>query len=88
MTEKVKTPLAEIFDALQTNRPPDCDESVLVGYVVVSEWVDGDGVRYLTKIAADATGSPMVSWQERGYMNEVLNHWSDDYDDDDLESEE
>ncbi|MCR4340788.1 MAG: hypothetical protein NUW01_12980 [Gemmatimonadaceae bacterium] len=69
---------------------PDLDDAsaVLVGWTLVAEWVDTGGKRWLTKTSADASGDPLPTWTEAGYLHESLNgDWptreEEDYDGED-----
>jgi hypothetical protein len=79
-----------IARAIHDSRPEGPDDSLLVGFVVVCEWVNSDGVKWLSKISADGTGDPtrITFWQEHGYLNEVLNNWPNDYEEEEEEDEE
>jgi hypothetical protein len=54
------------------------DGSVLVGWVVIAEWVGVNGVRSLVRMDGTAGGSAPPTWQTRGYLHEALfGHWGD-----------
>lgn len=56
--------------------------AVLVGWVVVAEWMDEDGRFWLTKQSGDAAGEKGVAtWKEGGYLHEALFRWPDEKDD-------
>lgn len=48
------------------------DGSVLVGWVVIAEWVGGDGVRSLVRMSGTPGGVIPPTWQSRGYLHEAL----------------
>lgn len=54
---------------------PDIEAGFLIGYVVVAEWIDSEGNRWLTRRSATGQGEYIPAWQMRGYLNEALNHW-------------
>jgi hypothetical protein len=54
------------------------DGSVLVGWVVIAEWVGPNGVRSLVRMGGTPGGSAPPTWQTRGYLHEALfGHWDD-----------
>ena len=54
------------------------DGSVLVGWVVVAEWVAADGIRSLVKMSGTPGGASPPTWQTRGYLHEALfGDWND-----------
>jgi hypothetical protein len=52
----------------------DIDGAVLVGWVVVSEWVAPDGSRWLSRCSGNGSGSgrDLPAWQEQGYLHYAL----------------
>lgn len=82
MTDERDTALRRIHAAIQAEDgialegEPEQDApggGVLVGWVLVAEWMGTDGERWLSRLAMD-----LPSWQVRGYLNEALHHWEDD----------
>lgn len=61
------------------------EEGFLLGYTIVAEWMTGDSKRWLSVISGTGSGDDIPPWQMRGYLNEVLNNWSDDYESTDEE---
>lgn len=55
--------------------------SLLVGYLVVTEWEAPDGGRWLSKFSGDALRE-LTQWRERGYAQEVLLDAFDEPDED------
>ena len=54
------------------------DGSVLVGWVVIAEWVGRNGVRSLVRMGGTPGGSAPPTWQTRGYLHEALfGRWDD-----------
>ena len=53
---------------------PDGDEveAMLTKFVLVSEWVDTEGNRYLTKRSATGMGENIPHWDEKGLLHEGL----------------
>ncbi len=47
-------------------------ESMLTKFVVVCEWIDGQGNRYLTKRSSDGTGEAIPGWDVKGLLHEGL----------------
>jgi len=51
-----------------TDIPPKPDVE-LVGWVLMAEWKELDGQKFLTRLVGDATSA----WQVKGYLHEGLN---------------
>lgn len=68
----------EIHELLQRQGPPDFDKSaVLTGWVVVTEWMDEDGERWLSRGHA----ASIPTWHANGLHHEVLyGDWPEDDD--------
>ena len=62
---------------------------VLVGWVLVSEWMDLEGRRWLSRVHANADGSTLPEWQLNGYLHNALHteweHSAEDLEDDEPE---
>ncbi len=57
--------------------------TVLVGFMVVSEWRGPDGAQWLSKVSGDHAGS-LPTWRQRGYAAEIIHDmWGDTEPDDD-----
>jgi hypothetical protein len=55
------------------------ERSVLVGWIVVAEWVGPDGSRSLTRMSGTPGGAVPPEWQTRGYLHEALfGRWNND----------
>ena len=70
-----------IHEAIQASRCENdkLDQSVLVGWVVIAEWVGSDGTRSLVRMSGTAGGSQPAPWQTRGYLHEALfGQWKQD----------
>lgn len=68
---------AQIIDAISKD-PPNDEEgnpvtAMLTKCVLVIEWVDGKGQRYLTRRMLMADGSPCPAWDASGMLYEALN---------------
>ena len=48
------------------------DGSVLVGWVVLAEWVGANGIRSLVPMSGTPGDAAPPSWQTRGYLHEAL----------------
>lgn len=61
----------QLHGALQTSACDDAEleDSVLVGWVTVAEWVSPDGERWLSCIAHEGA----AVWQIDGYLSHALN---------------
>lgn len=87
MTPEDRHDLDEIASTLASMTPGD-QPCVLVGWIVIAEYSDLDGKRWLGVRSGTApdTDHLTTSWQRRGYLDEALNsQWTDhpNYDMDD-----
>jgi hypothetical protein len=64
----------KLHDAIQGSQEGNgrLDSAVLVGWVVVAEWVGPDGTRTLTRMSGTPGGAVPPEWQARGYLHEAL----------------
>jgi hypothetical protein len=64
----------KLHDAIQVSQEDNgrLDSAVLVGWVVVAEWVGPDGTRTLTRMSGTPGGAVPPEWQTRGYLHEAL----------------
>jgi len=64
----------KLHDAIQVSQEDNgrLDSAVLVGWVVVAEWVGPDGTRTLTRMSGTPGGVVPPEWQTRGYLHEAL----------------
>jgi hypothetical protein len=64
----------KLHDAIQVSQEDNgrLDSAVLVGWVVVAEWVGPDGTRTLTRMSGTPGGTVPPEWQSRGYLHEAL----------------
>lgn len=74
------------------NGAPDIGGAVLVGWVTVCEWLDPDGMRWLSNLDGTNGGEDgLTDWQRQGFLFNALYH-DDSFvthpDDDDEEDEE
>lgn len=65
----------------------EMDSPLLLGFVVVAEWMDVEGTRFLTKRSGSGQGEALPQWSVRGYLNEALNHWPEVDNDEEDENE-
>jgi hypothetical protein len=70
----VSTGPEDLHDAIQASQDANerLDSSILVGWVVVAEWVGPDGRRSLTRMSGTPGGAIPPEWQTRGYLHEAL----------------
>lgn len=47
-------------------------EAILTKFVLVAEWMDGEGSRYLTKRSANGVGENITPWDSKGMLFEAL----------------
>ena len=50
----------------------DVDAAVLTGFVIVCEWIDDKGRRWMSRAAADVWGGSPPEWQVDGYLHNAL----------------
>ncbi|HEX2292910.1 MAG TPA: hypothetical protein VHH55_06315 [Gaiellaceae bacterium] len=64
----------QLHEAIQSSQGENSrlESAVLVGWVVVAEWVAPDGTRSLTRMSGTPGGSVPPEWQTRGYLHEAL----------------
>lgn len=70
-----------IHEAIQdtNDSSPDLEGSVLTGWVLISEWSDPEGRRWLSRLSGNAGGeSSPPSWQIEGYMFNALHSWPEE----------
>lgn len=48
------------------------DAAVLTGFVIVCEWIDNKGRRWLSRAAGDGSGGSPPEWQVDGYLHNAL----------------
>lgn len=88
MSDEASDRRAAISESFQRNAPWDPDDGkVIVGWVVVCEWLDGDGKRWLSLNSGNADGEELPNWTRDGYLHEGLygkwDHEPEEDDDDD-----
>jgi hypothetical protein len=64
----------KLHEAIQESQDGNgrLENSVLVGWAVVAEWVGPDGTRTLTRMSGTGGGAVPPEWQTRGYLHEAL----------------
>jgi hypothetical protein len=75
--ESARRTLAAAILAAAIQSTHDSDETlngaVLVGFVVLAEWMDPEGRKWMSSNEGNGDGSDgLVSWQVRGYLTERL----------------
>lgn len=73
MTPEAHDPEDVITTAIQATGNAIADGALLTGYILVAEWVDPDGQRWLSRGASTGT----TSWQRAGWLHEALHNWPD-----------
>jgi hypothetical protein len=70
----------QLHEAIQTTASLDDDleGAVLLGWVMVAEWVAPTGKRWLSRLDGTANGSGCPDWQREGYLHNAL--FSDGFD--------
>ena len=67
-----------VHEVVQTTNDsnPDLEGSVLTGWVLISEWSDPEGQRWLSRLSGSGMGeSSPPPWQQQGYLWNALNGW-------------
>ena len=68
-----------VHEALQANPAPGNEGRVLTGWIIVSEWMDPDGERWLGRMHSATT----PAWTAKGFLHEGLyGEWPDPDDED------
>jgi hypothetical protein len=70
-----------IHEAIQASREENekLHQSVLIGWIVIAEWVNGDGTRSLVRMSGTPGGAQPPDWQANGYLHEALfGRWNGD----------
>jgi hypothetical protein len=64
----------KLHNAIQRTAAEDEDlnGSVLMGWVVVAEWMSPEGQKWLSRSSGDARGMDCSDWTVKGYLNDVL----------------
>lgn len=63
------------------NDASDDNLGVLTGYIVISQWTDGDD-DYLMTVAGDINDRGASVWQIKGWLNHTLDNITDFFDQD------
>ena len=70
-----------IHEAIQASQEGNerLDEAVLIGWIVIAEWLSSDGTRSLVRMSGTPGGTQPPEWQTRGYLHEALfGDWNGD----------
>lgn len=63
----------EIHEAIAASRDGELEEAVLVNAIVVAEWVDLDGNRWISRIATTEGGDRTPpAWTSEGLLHHAL----------------
>lgn len=76
MAEEATELRQRLTAAIQEDGPRingDDEPVVCTGWVLVAEWVDTQGVKWLSVNSGDAAGEPLTTWGKSGMLNEALN---------------
>ena len=61
-------------------------QGVLTGFVLVAEWADLEGRRWLTRLHGNGHGALLPDWQVHGYLHNALHTpWNEAEDEDEPE---
>ena len=77
MSDEARMMRQRIGQALQANGPGFHDErapvaATCIGWVVIAEWMDETGGKWLSKNSSDAGGETLTTWQMNGMLHEAL----------------
>jgi hypothetical protein len=76
MAEGIRHRIHEVVQGTN-DQQDELEDAVLVGWVLVSEWMDPTGERWLSKMSGSNGGdSGPTRWTERGYLHEALYNWA------------
>lgn len=64
----VSDPARDAIHAAVQQHAPKGEDSLLTGWALVTEWVDHDGERWLSKACSAGT----TAWAARGMLHEAL----------------
>jgi hypothetical protein len=67
-------PARHVFNAIQetAGMTETVEGHVLIGCVVIAEWLGPDGRRYLTGLSSDANGDGVPEWTVQGYLTNAI----------------
>lgn len=68
---KARVILAESIQASAAT-DDELEGAVLMGWVLVAEWMAPSGQRWLSKVDGSATGEGCPAWQTQGYLHNAL----------------
>jgi hypothetical protein len=78
VSKERETPRKRVWDAMQdsTDGDEEIHGAILTGFVLVAEWMDGDGQRWLSLLHGSNGGeSDAPEWQRQGYLHNALYEW-------------
>jgi hypothetical protein len=69
--------------SVREDRDDELEGAVLMGWLVIAEWMHPSGYRWLSKLTANAQGDrDCPDWQWQGYAHNALHDWPEAEDDD------
>ena len=73
MSETQQSALAKYISGLPPlDNEGEPVEAMLTKFILVAEWIDGEGSKYLTKRSANGVGESIATWDTKGLMFEAL----------------
>ncbi len=76
MDDTKKSASEELAYAISKHPPQDDEgeskECMIMKFLVVAEWIDNDGIRWLTKYGANGNGEVLAEWDVKGMAHEAL----------------
>jgi hypothetical protein len=62
----------EVVTEALTKAGPEQFEGMCIGWVMVSEWVDTEGKRWLMRLDSNASNEGLASWTRMGYLFDAV----------------
>lgn len=69
--ETARTTMARVIQETAST-DDDLEGAVLMGWVLVAEWMAPSGERWLSKVDGTAMGQGCPNWQTQGYLHNAL----------------
>jgi len=80
VSEEVKAQREAITQSVNNARPNELESAICVGWVMVAEWIDNEGSRWLTRLDSSPDHKALPTWTRTGYLHDALfgSGWEDD----------
>ena len=63
---------AQVGESDVFHEDDNVDAAVLTGFVILCEWMDDKGRRWLSRAAGNGSGESLSEWQVDGYLHNAL----------------